>query len=348
MKKEAYLYETIGENKVHCYLCAHECRIADSKYGACRIRHNEGGRLMTLVYGRAISAGVDPIEKKPLYHFLPGSTAYSIATIGCNFRCSFCQNWQISQFELENEENIPGNDLAPEQVVEQARAHGCESIGYTYTEPTIFFEYAYDTARLAHEAGLANIFVTNGYMTRQAIDMIRPCLDAANIDLKSYSDAYYKRVCRARLQPVLNSIAYMKEAGIWLEVTTLVVPGENDSAEELNQIAEYISGVSRDIPWHISRFYPSYEFPDHPPTPLETLERAREIGKKNGLRYVYLGNIGAEADTHCPQCNELLVARRAGRISHNQISSGVCPKCGASISGVWERGGVVTSTSKAE
>ncbi len=336
MKKEATLYEKIDENRVHCYLCSHECKIPESKYGVCRVRRNEGGTLYTLVYGKAISAGVDPIEKKPLYHFLPGSLAYSIATIGCNFHCAFCQNWQISQYALDNEDNIPGNELPPEEVVAQAKAYGCESIAYTYTEPTIFFEYAYDTARLAHEAGLSNIFVTNGYMTRQAVDMIRPYLDAANIDLKSYDDQYYKKTCKARLQPVLNTIAYMKEVRIWVEVTTLVIPGENDSDIELNQIAEFISLVDKDIPWHISRFHPMYEFPDHPPTPVETLEKAREIGYRNGLRYVYLGNIARESNTCCPQCGELLIARPMPGTAQRHLSAGACPQCGMLIGGVWE------------
>ena len=337
MKKEAVLYEKIDGNRVHCYLCAHECKILESRYGVCRVRRNEEGTLYTLVYGKAISAGVDPIEKKPLYHFQPGSLAYSIATVGCNFHCGFCQNWQISQYTLDNEDAIPGNDLTPEDVVSQAKAHRCESIAYTYTEPTIFFEYAYDTARLAYEGGLSNIFVTNGYMTRQAIDKIRPYLDAANIDLKSYSDEYYKKTCKARLQPVLNTIAYMKELGIWVEVTTLVIPGENDSDAELNQIAEFISLVDKDIPWHISRFHPMYEFPDHPATPIETLEKAKEIGYRNGLRYVYPGNIAHEANTYCSQCNELLVERPMVGVSEKRLSGTACPRCGTLISGVWGR-----------
>lgn len=342
MSRDAMLYETLDNRKVHCYLCAHECRIADGKYGACRVRRNDGGRLVTLVYGKAISARVDPIEKKPLLHFLPGTTSYSIATIGCNFRCGFCQNWQISQFARDIEDVIPGDNLPPDQVVEQAKGHGCQSISYTYTEPTVFFEYAHDTAKLAREAGLANVFVTNGYMTPQAIDTIAPYLDAANVDLKSFSDAYYKRTCRARLEPVLNSIAYMKELGIWVEVTTLVVPGENDSDEELNQIAEFIAVLDRNIPWHISRFHPTYQFPDHAATPTETLERAREIGRKNGLRFVYLGNVTEGSDTYCPECNELLVKRSLFGVTRKRMADGACPRCGTTISGVWNREAIAT------
>lgn len=345
MSHEAMLYETLDHNRVHCYLCAHECKIADNRLGACRVRRNDGGRLETLVYGKAISARVDPIEKKPLYHFLPGTKSYSIATIGCNFRCSFCQNWQISQFARENENVIPGDDLPPSMVVEQARASNCDSIAYTYTEPTIFFEYAYDTAKLAHRAGLANIFVTNGYMTHQAIDTILPYLDAANVDLKSFRDAYYKKTCKARLQPVLNTIAYMNQLRIWLEVTTLVIPGENDSEAELNQIAEFLSSLDTDIPWHISRFYPMQEFADYPVTPMETLERAGDIGRKHGLNHVYLGNVGQGTDTYCPECGDLLVRRPLSGPAQRRFAGDACPGCGRIVSGIWNRE-AVTSSSK--
>ena len=335
MIKEAMLYERLDDHRVHCFLCAHNCKIADSKLGVCAVRQNIEGTLYTHVYARTIAANIDPIEKKPLYHFLPGSTSFSIATVGCNFRCGFCQNWQISQAPREEGSVPAGRELSPEQVVKQAKEHGCLSISYTYTEPTIFFEYAYDCSMLATEAGLRNVFVTNGFMTRQALDAIQPYLDAANVDLKSFNEEYYKLVCKARLQPVLDSITYMKQIGIWVEVTTLVVPGENDSDEELTRIARFIAGLDRDIPWHISRFRPDYEFGDRDATPIETLRRAREIGRSEGLHHVYLGNVTEGSDTSCPGCSETVVKRAYMGVENSRIRDGACPSCGARIGGVW-------------
>lgn len=335
MTKEAMLWEPVDDKRVHCYLCAHECKIAESKFGVCGVRQNIDGVLHTLVYGQVIAANVDPIEKKPLYHYLPGSRSFSVATIGCNFKCPFCQNWQISQTSAKDLTAVGGRYLPPEQVVEKATEHGCLSISYTYTEPTIFFEYCYDIARLAREAGLGNAFVTNGFMTKQALDAIRPFLDAANVDLKSFSETYYRNHCKARLQPVLESITYMKQIGIWVEVTTLVVPGENDSESELGRIAGFLADLDRDIPWHISRFHPDYRFTDHGPTPLETLRKAKEIGEKQGLRYVYLGNVMEDADTRCFKCNETVLERHYMGLRKLKLRDGRCPKCGALISGVW-------------
>jgi pyruvate formate lyase activating enzyme len=335
MRKEAMLYERVEDGRVHCFLCAHECKIADGKSGVCGVRENVEGTLYTLVYAQTISANIDPIEKKPLYHFLPGSTSFSIATIGCNFKCGFCQNWQISQATREEGAILAGRELMPEEVVGQAQAHGCLSISYTYTEPTVFFEYAYDCARLAKEAGLYNVFVTNGFMTRQALDMIQPYLDAANVDLKSFSEDYYKRNCKARLQPVLDSIAYMKRIGIWVEVTTLVIPGENDSEEELTRIARFIAGLDRDIPWHISRFRPDYQFGDRDATPIETLRQAQQIGEAEGLHYVYLGNVWEGSDTSCPSCGETAVRRAYMGVEKSRVRDGSCPSCGSGIAGVW-------------
>lgn len=289
--KEAMLYEALDDDRVRCNLCAHRCTIPDSGKGRCEVRINRGGMLYTLVYGKLIAAHADPIEKKPLYHFLPRSTTYSIATIGCNFKCEFCQNWQISQAGEEEIERMSERNVDPSQVVEEARRLGCASISYTYTEPTIFFEFAYDTARLAHEQGLKNIFVTNGYMTVQALDAVLPFLDAANVDLKSFREDYYRRVCKAHVQPVLDTIRGMKERGIWVEVTTLVVPGENDTDEELQDIARFIADVDPRTPWHISRFIPMYRYADHQPTSLETLDRARRVGERIGLKHVHIGNV---------------------------------------------------------
>ncbi|MFH1363694.1 MAG: AmmeMemoRadiSam system radical SAM enzyme [Candidatus Omnitrophota bacterium] len=286
--KEAMLYEKLAQDQVCCQLCAHHCKIAPGQTGICGVRQNKQGTLYSLVYAKAIACQVDPVEKKPLYHFHPGSKIYSIATVGCNFQCGFCQNWQISQ----NSQGLKDSwELSPRQIVDKAKACGCLSIAYTYGEPTVFFEYAYDTARLAKQENLYNVFVTNGYMSKEAISLIRPYLDAANIDLKSFRQAFYRDICRAELEPVLDSIRLMKELGIWIEITTLIIPGENDSLKELENIAGFIAEVGKDIPWHISRFHPDYKFLDHQPTALESLEKAKAIGEKAGLRYVYLGNV---------------------------------------------------------
>ena len=335
MIKEAMLSEPAAGGKVLCRLCAHRCLIGDSKFGVCSVRQNQGGKLMTLVYGEVIAAHVDPIEKKPLFHFLPGTTSFSMATVGCNFRCGFCQNWQISQAG-KNKTSFGGEALSPEDAVGIAKARGCRSISFTYTEPTIFFEYAHDTARLAKAQGLANVFVTNGYMTAEALEAAREWLDAANVDLKSFREETYHRVCGGHLQPVLDSIALMKKHGVWVEVTTLVVPGMNDGEEELAEIARFLAGVGVDMPWHISRFHPDYQFTEAPATPANTLRRAYDLGKEAGLRYIYLGNMTGESeDTLCPTCGKVLVRRRGFSVSENKIRDSSCPECGAKIAGVW-------------
>jgi pyruvate formate lyase activating enzyme len=335
MLKEALFWEKLDGENGRCHLCAHECRISESKFGICGVRQNIKGVLFTMAYGRVIAVNIDPIEKKPLYHFLPGSTSYSVATVGCNFKCGFCQNWQISQTSVRDAEAVPGRRMTPEQIVAEAKKNKCLSISYTYTEPTIFFEYAYDTARLARKAGLYNVFVTNGYMTGQALETIKPYLDAANVDLKSFRDASYTKLCKAHLQPVLDTIAAMNKLGVWLEVTTLVVPGENDSDEELGQIAAFLARINRNIPWHISRFHPDYKFNSHIATPPETLHKAREIGKKAGLRHIYLGNIQEGTDTNCYQCHESIIERRYMGLNKLHLKNGRCPSCNAEISGIW-------------
>jgi pyruvate formate lyase activating enzyme len=335
MLKEALFWDKPAGPQVHCHLCAHECRIPDGKFGICGVRQNLRGTLYTMAYGNVIAANIDPIEKKPLYHFLPGSRSFSVATIGCNFKCGFCQNWQISQASIKDESAFTGRDATPEEIVEEAKRARCQSISYTYTEPTIFFEYAFDTARLAKAAGLYNVFVTNGYMTREPLVTIKPYLDAANVDLKSFREVSYRTMCKGRLQPVLESIAAMKELGIWVEVTTLVIPGENDSDEELGHIAEFLAGIDLNIPWHISQFHPDYEFQDHTSTPLETLKRARELGQKAGLRYIYLGNVGEGLNTYCYQCHGLIIDRRYMGLNTLNLTNGKCPQCGAKIEGVW-------------
>ncbi|MFP3982164.1 MAG: AmmeMemoRadiSam system radical SAM enzyme [Desulfurivibrionaceae bacterium] len=336
MIKEAMLYKKLDNEEVRCYLCSHHCRIEAGKTGFCRVRQNQGGTLYSMVFGRVIARNIDPIEKKPLYHFLPGSGAYSVGTVGCNFRCSFCQNWRISQpEELSGDEERLGIPLSPDQAVAEAEEANCQSIAYTYTEPTIFFEYAYETAKLAREAGLKNIFVTNGYMSHQALETISPYLDAANVDLKAWRDEYYQNLCQARLKPVIKTIKNMHDLGIWLEVTTLLIPGENDSREELEGLTAFLAELDRDIPWHISAFHPAYKFDGKRSTPLQSLEQAREIGDRAGLHYIYLGNVPATNNTSCPQCGETVVERRGGLTERVRIDKGKCPGCSSEIKGVW-------------
>lgn len=336
MPKEAMLYRLGEERNVRCNLCHHRCRISNSEFGICGMRQNRDGILYTYAYGKAVAANVDPIEKKPLYHFLPGSTSFSVAAMGCNFRCGFCQNWQISQASESKKSDLPGRALAPADIVRQAEASGCRSIAYTYTEPTVFFEYAYETARMAKEAGILNVFVTNGFMTPEALDTINPFLDACNVDLKSFQEAFYQKICHGRLQPVLDSIRHMKALGIWVEITTLVVPGSNDSADELGDIARFIAETDPDIPWHISRFYPDYQFAGPEPTPRSVMENAYALGKAAGLRYVYLGNVAAKSiDTQCPRCLQTVVHRKDDPIKTKLTPKGACPQCGAQIAGIW-------------
>jgi pyruvate formate lyase activating enzyme len=341
--KEALLYERLDELQVRCNLCAHRCSIAPGRKGVCQVRENQAGTLFTLVYGLPLSQAVDPIEKKPLFHFHPGSTAFSIATVGCNFRCSFCQNADISQMPRDRDE-IRGHPAEPAQVIRAAQRYGSRSVAYTYTEPTIFFEYSYDIARLAHAAGIASVYVTNGYMTREMLELFQgladshePWLDAANVDLKAFRDETYRRVCGARLQPVLDSLKSMKELGIWVEVTTLVVPGLNDSDGELGDIARFIAEeLGVETPWHVSRFHPDYKMHDRGPTPSATLRRAYELGREVGLRYVYVGNLpGAHLeDTNCPSCGRVAIGRWGFQIAERRTRDGACVACGAQIDGV--------------
>jgi len=295
--KECYLYRKLDKQMVQCQTCNHRCKIIPGKRGICGVRENRDGKLYLLVYGKAIAAHIDPIEKKPLYHFMPGTFTYSIATVGCNFRCLWCQNADISQaskitgYNLPIEE-IPYQDLPPKKVVEEAKKNDCPSISYTYTEPTIFLEYALDSMKLAHGAGLKNIWVSNGFMTSETLKLTLPYLDAINVDLKSFKEQTYQKYCGARLKPVLENIVKIKKAGVHIELTTLIIPGVNDSKKELTQIAQFIAKkVGKNTPWHISRFFPAYKMSETPSTPIEILERSEDIGNKAGLKWVHLGNI---------------------------------------------------------
>ena len=335
---EAFLYEPLDDDrKVRCHLCHHRCVIKEGKRGICRVRENQHGVLKTLVYGKLIAQHVDPIEKKPLYHVLPGTLSYSIATVGCNFKCRFCQNADIAQLPSDRKGMIVGDPCTPEDVVTAATRSGCRSIAYTYTEPTIFFEFAHDTAKLAHEEGLLNVFVTNGYMTSEALHMIKPYLDAANVDLKAFNDDFYKEQCSAKRKHVMETLQMMKSLGVFVEVTTLLIPGLNDDRKELEELASFVAdSLGPDTPWHISRFHPTYKLTDRPPTPVESIHEARRIGLDAGLRYVYSGNLpGDEGEnTACYSCGHPLIERWGYRISKNAIQDGRCPKCNATIDGI--------------
>jgi len=335
MKTPAMFTRSLEHDAVSCFLCARHCRIAEGETGLCGVRINEDGTLYTLAYGETVARNVDPIEKKPLYHFLPGSLSYSIATAGCNFRCGFCQNWQISREAVERGMIGDGRGFAPRDVVDAARANACSSIAYTYTEPTIFFEYARDTALLAKARGIKNVFVTNGYMTRQALEEAVGWLDAANVDLKFWNDRSYREICHGRLKLVLDTIVRMKALGIWLEVTTLIIPGANDDEADLKGIAGFLAGVDPGIPWHISRFHPDYRFDSTPPTPLSTLETAERIGREAGLHFVYPGNVADVRDTVCPRCGQTTVFRSRGGMLRLNLNQGACPSCGGRLAGVW-------------
>ena len=340
MKIEARLWEPLSEDRVQCKLCAHQCIIKPGARGICQVRENQDGTLYTLVYERVIAEHVDPIEKKPLFHVYPGSRAFSIATPGCNFQCRWCQNADISQ--LPRDRNlILGRPVKPRFLVKEALDSGCRSIAYTYTEPTVFYELTYDTAVLAHEAGLLNVYVTNGYMSAAMLEEIHPYLDAANVDLKAFNDKTYRTYTGARLQPVLDSLKLMKQLGIWVEVTTLIIAGINDDDAELRDAARFIvEELGPETPWHLSRFFPAYKMNHVPPTPESTITRALEIGREVGLRYVYAGNSRQNITTTCHVCGEPLIQRAGYAILSNTVTAtGTCPKCGTPVAGLGMAGG---------
>ena len=334
--KEAYLYEKLSSNKVQCRLCNHFCIIDEGHRGICGVRENRSGTLMSLVYGKVIAGHCDPIEKKPLFHFLPGSRSYSIATVGCNFRCLFCQNADISQMPLD-QNRILGEDTTPKDIVRAAVHQGAASISYTYTEPTVYLETALDTARIASEKGLANVFVSNGYMTPAALEKMGKHLNAANVDLKAFSETFYREQCGAKLAPVLRTLEIMKEMGVWIEVTTLLIQGLNDNPEELKDLARFLVNLDPGIPWHISRFHPTYRLMHIHSTPVASIRRARDLGYEAGLQYVYTGNIhGDEGEnTFCHSCKAPLINRTGFFVSKNRIKDNRCAACGKEIPGRW-------------
>jgi pyruvate formate lyase activating enzyme len=332
--KEAYLYEKLDKNRVKCKNCAHYCIIEAGKRGICGVRENIDGKLYALNYGKAIAINIDPIEKKPFFHFLPGSYSLSMATVGCNLRCKNCQNYSISQGFKEKKE-IPGQELKPEDIVKLARDNNSPSISYTYTEPTIFLEYALETMKLAKKQGIKNIWVSNGFMSEESAKLVIPYLDANNIDIKSFSDDFYKEICGARFKPVLKTAKLMKSSGVWVEITTLVIPTLSDSEDDFKGIAKFIKDeLGAETPWHITQFSGaiSWKTQDLPETSVETLEKAYRIGKKTGLKYVYTGNIPGlpSEDTICPKCGTVNI-NRTGYVIQRHDKNGKCSKCGEDL-----------------
>lgn len=339
MISNAWLSKKIG-NMALCLACSHLCRLQEGQYGICGVRKVENDKLKLTVYADVTAINLDPIEKKPLFHFLPGSDALSIGTVGCNFSCSFCQNYEISQLTKKQRGTLPGRKLLPDELAGLAKSYGAKSIAYTYNEPAVFFEYAYDCAVAAKKVGLKNIFITNGYETHLAIDKISPYLDAMNIDLKSFSDKFYRDLCNGRVAPVLKCIKYAYSKGIWIELTTLLIPGKNDSDEEIRSIARFIADLDNRIPWHISAFYPTYKLTNIPPTPPSTILKGYRIAKQEGLKHVYVGNLNKSQyeSTYCPECGKTVISR-SGHIGNNlknMLKNGGCPFCGYKIEGIWQ------------
>ena len=318
---------------IRCLLCRHYCNLAEGQTGICGVNKNENGQLKNLVYGKVAAVNIDPIEKKPLYHFLPGSTALSIGTVGCNLKCPFCQNWQISQTGNTSK----SDEATPEQIVYMALEHDCKTIAYTYNEPTVFYPFARDTAVLAKNYGIKNIFVSNGMESPEVIEDMKGIIDALNIDLKSFNPDFYKKTLKGSLNGILDTLILLKKSGFWLEVTTLIVPGENDSDEELNKIATFIADeLGNNTPWHISAFYPTYKMTDKARTSYNTLQHAYDIGKAKGLKYIYKGNVTEPGITYCPNCNKELIVRQGYTITKNILENGACPYCNTKIEGIWK------------
>ena len=339
--REAVLYKKLAQKSVQCVACAWRCTIAEGKRGVCGVRKNVDGTLQLLVHSYPVSVNLDPVEKKPLYHFLPGTKIFSLGTVGCNFACEFCQNFDISQVTKTGwnvAEMEEGQEYTPDTIVQYCRDHHIPSIAFTYNEPTIFSEYAVDVMKRAKPHGIKGVYVSNGYETKEALDFLEGFIDAYNIDLKSFREDFYQKVCHARLSPVLETIKALHQRGKWLEITTLLIPGQNDGAEEIVQIAKFIKGISPDIPWHISAFYPQYKMVDIDVTPSERLFEAFDLGKNAGLKYIYTGNITdhAHSNTLCPQCGFLMIERDG--LYHTRViaEKGICPKCQTQIPGVWE------------
>lgn len=334
--KEGSFYQKLDQQAVQCQICPRACLIPLGRRGYCQTRENRNGRLYTLVYAKPVSIHIDPIEKKPLFHFFPSTTAYSVATAGCNLKCKFCQNWEISQSRPEELDYLY---LEPKDLVERVKESGSPTIAYTYNEPTVFYEYMLETARLAREQGIKNIMHSNGFINEEPLKALAQYLDAANIDLKGFSDEYYAEISEGSLAPVLNSLKVLKKEGVHIEVTTLLLSGFNDDEESLRKMCLWIKdNLGPDTPLHFSRFFPMYKLTSLNPTPVESLQRARGIATASGLRYVYIGNIPANPaeNTYCPGCGKIVIERRGYFIAQNNLEEGRCKFCGKEIKGIWK------------
>ncbi len=332
---EARYYEKLPNRKIKCVLCPRECVIDDLERGYCGVRENRGGTYYTLVYGKPCTAHIDPIEKKPFFHFLPGTTAFSIATVGCNVLCKFCQNWEISQARPEQ---VSSSDAPPEQIVRLARTNKCESISYTYTEPVVFTEYMYDTAVAGRREGVKSVMVSNGYIKPEPMKDLCKVLDGVKIDLKAFTERFYKELVAGKLRPVLDTLVLLRQENMWTEIVYLVIPGQNDDPKELTELCAWIrTELGQDVPVHFTRFHPQYRLTNLPPTPIATLKKAREIGLDAGLHFVYTGNIPGDPgeNTYCPNCKKILIRRVGFSILEMRIKNGRCPDCSAVIAGVW-------------
>ena len=336
--KEALFYKQLDNKKVRCLLCPHNCILAEGKRGFCGVRHNENGKLYTLAYGRIVVASLDPIEKKPLYHFFPGTTAYSIATPGCNLACLHCQNADISQIKNRTE-MLEISEVCPEDVVEAARDSKAKTIAYTYTEPTIFYEFAMDVAKLAQKRKIKNVFITNGFINKEPLELIMPLLDAVNIDLKFFDEQMYKKICHGALRPVLETIKLLKANKKWIEITTLIIPGLNDDSQQLTQIAKFISSLDIDIPWHVTAFFPANKLIDIDATGKHVLLKARKIGLQCGLKNVYCGNVYADEaeNTYCAACKRMLIERSGYGVININIKNSKCEFCHQDIPGRYDK-----------
>jgi pyruvate formate lyase activating enzyme len=333
---EAMFYTNLDEETVRCELCPHGCVLGEGKRGFCRVRECREGRLYSLVYGLPCSMHVDPIEKKPMFHMLPASRSFSIATAGCNSRCKFCQNWQISQSGPEETENIR---FTKEQVVERALQTGCRSIAYTYSEPNVFYEYGIETAKIAKTKGIKNIWVTGGLINPKPLRELCKYVEAANIDFKAYDDDFLKNICAQNLKTITDTVKIAKECGMWIELTNLIVPTLNDDPVKIKKMAQWLKEeIGKDVPLHFSRFWPMYKLKNLPPTPVATLEKARQIALDSGLEYVYIGNVpGHEGNnTYCPSCKNLAIGRKGYHITALNMSGSKCKSCGHRISGIWQ------------
>ncbi|MFC1723985.1 AmmeMemoRadiSam system radical SAM enzyme [candidate division KSB1 bacterium] len=335
--KEARYYEKLPDKKIVCKLCPRECEIDDLERGYCGVRENRGGKYYTLVYSRPCSIHADPIEKKPLYHFLPGTTAFSIATVGCNVECKFCQNWEISQMRPEQ---VKAVYAPPDLIAESAKRNNCASIAYTYSEPVIFYEYMYDTAVEGRKKGIKSVIISNGYINQKPLDDLLNVLDGVKIDLKAFTDRFYKELVMGKLKPVLDTLVLLKKRGVWFEIVYLMIPEQNDKPEEIRELAKWIkSELGGDVPVHFSRYYPMYKLKNIPPTPVKTLETAKEICDAEGLNFVYLGNvpIGHKGGhTYCPKCKSVVIQRLGYSVNLKNFEKGRCSKCNTTIPGVWQ------------